>query len=150
MPTLVLRYPFFLIRMSLLRQTIVGVYAVISKHTLKITHQGPHVPALADTSCRHRVSSMVFPFHLWDWIQFSARETLPFGVWVRAWCGVGESWARRPSGEEIVGTLKSTPRRSWTGGASRAGGKTGKAGHEGNAKGVHEGRARRADERTGG
>ena len=61
--------------------------------------------------------------------------------------GVGRR--RRPSGEERVGKLKNTPRRSWTGGASRTGGGTGKAGHEVDAKGVYDGRARRADERTG-
>ena len=46
----------------------------------------------------------------------------------------GGFWARRE-----LARLKSMPRRSWTGGASRAGGRTGKGGHEGNAKGVHEG-----------
>ena len=55
------------------------------------------------------------------------------GGWV---LGVGRR--RRPSGEERVGKLKSVPRRSWTAGASRAGGGTGKGGHEGNAKGVHK------------
>ena len=41
--------------------------------------------------------------------------------------------------------MKSAPRRSWTGGASRTGGGTGKGGYEGNAKGVH----RRAGEEGG-
>ena len=67
------------------------------------------------------------------------------GVWVRegAWCGVGESWELVDGGgvrtRRELARLKSAPRRSCTGGASRAGG-----------QGVHEGWARRADERTGG
>lgn len=35
-----------------------------------------------------------------------------------------------PSGKERVGRLKSVPRRSWTGRASRAEGGTGKGRHE--------------------
>ena len=70
-PTLVLRYPFFPLRTNLIRQIIVCVYADIRRHPLKNAHQGPHAPALAGTSCRHRVSSLAFPFHPWDWIHLA-------------------------------------------------------------------------------
>ena len=60
------------------------------KHTLKNAHRGPHAPGLADASCSHRVSSLVFPFHPWDWIHLprAKRSHLVGGL------GLGKGVAR--------------------------------------------------------